>query len=398
MSLKGSLQTAALPEVLKFLAETGKSGELHVRGSHIEGRLWFSSGALSGHEVVRSADAVEALFQLLRNDEGDFGFSNSDGHPEGDHSTDRTDVAEALEHAQARLAEWSDIVAVVPSLDHRLTLATEAPADSIVVDSDQWAMVVAIGEGRTVAQTIDARHLGEFDGCRSVKVLVETGLVRIAEPDRPYFAPTSAEPLDVESEHHVFPLKVQHVDVAAAVDSVVQHDEVTEADLYDGFDSPTEDETPAEPAINGGDHYAALRSMIVDVDRDLSETGAAYPTSHHTGIDEVPEESMDGKSALQALLAEVSSYPVDASTSDTGPGVTADDPTNAGHGTVVDGLADRGPWPEQELASFEGWTEPEASAEHEAQVEEEQDSSEEAPGEEPINRGLLLKFLSSVRN
>ncbi len=86
----------------------------------------------------------------------------------------------------------------------------------------------------------------------------------------------------------------------------------------------------------------------------------------------------------------------------------------------IDGLADRGPWTEHELSSInnEGaWSE---GSEHSNIVPfapvhgsddpddavgsaDEQDDEggaedDEVPGEEPINRGLLLKFLSSVRN
>ena len=95
--------------------------------------------------------------------------------------------------------------------------------------------------------------------------------------------------------------------------------------------------------------------------------------------------------------------------------------------TASDGLADRGPWTSGELASFEQWQDEPADApaplmglaaaaaaaaaaqaghgvvgEGEVPAAEEavEEAAEEAaaPGEEPINRGLLLKFLSSVRS
>ena len=77
MSLKGSLETFALPEVLNLLADTSKSGELRVRGSHAEGRIWFEEGSLSGFDVLDSAEASEAIFQLLRNEAGAWYWSGA---------------------------------------------------------------------------------------------------------------------------------------------------------------------------------------------------------------------------------------------------------------------------------------------------------------------------------
>lgn len=428
MSLKGSLQTVALPEALKFLADTGKTGEMHVRGSHIEGRVWFSAGAVTGHDVGRSPDAVEALFQLLRNDDGDFSFSNGDGDPVDGHRVHDCDLTTALEQAEARFAEWNEIVLVVPSLEHRLAVAAEAPEDTVVMDRDQWALMVAIGEGRTVAQVIDARQMGEFDGCRAVKVFIESGLATIDEPDHPHFAaaatfePASFEPVAFEPEPVAFepePVAFEPEPVAFEPEPVAFETAVEDPfDLKAVIDEPIPFETEADvdvatedvalpqmtsdesPALNG-DHYASLRAMIVDVDKDLSETGAAYDPLAHAPSDVADEDAgevVDGKAALQALLAEVSSYPVaeQANGDEPANGSVHDGPVHDGS---VDGLADRGPWPEHELASFDGWTESESAGDAVSQEPAEEEVPDEGqPSEEPINRGLLLKFLSSVRN
>lgn len=350
MSFKGSLQTVPLPEVLTFLSETEKTGDLRVRGTHVEGHLVFDGGAISGVHVGRSHDAVDAIFQLLRNDEGDFDFDSVE-QPFGELVSvePAADVPGALASARERLAEWVDIVAVVPSLSHRLALAPNAPDDQVVLDAGQWAMVVAVGEGRTVGDVLDARGLGEFEGCRALRTLVGSELVQLSEP---------------------------------ASGPVISYCPAESAELAD----PLPFEEPATPG-SSEDHYAALRAMIVDVDHDLSDTGSAFdPLETAAGEQPVYEEDadpMDAEAALQAVLAEVSS---------------AGEPEVAA--TSVDGLADRGPWPEHELAAMDGWGEGAdveapgdavaASAEHEA--------LEEAAADEPMNRGLLLKFLSSVRN
>src|SRR5258708_38445280 len=75
VSLQGSLDTFALPDVLVLLASTKKSGELHVAGTRtvgsaratdLQGLIWVDDGQLVGFDVARSAEAAEAVFELLR--------------------------------------------------------------------------------------------------------------------------------------------------------------------------------------------------------------------------------------------------------------------------------------------------------------------------------------------
>ncbi|HUJ66558.1 MAG TPA: DUF4388 domain-containing protein, partial [Acidimicrobiales bacterium] len=175
MSLKGSLETIALPEVLHLLADTGKSGELRVSGTRPGGRLRFDAGLLSGFDVGSSPDPADALFQLLRVDSGEFSFDADAEFDEGVRTPEggAQDVRPALETAQGRLAEWVEIVRAVPSLDHQVQLVDEAPRDEVVVDRFQWSLLVAVGEGHPVQHVLEARDLPEFDGCKALKGLVD---------------------------------------------------------------------------------------------------------------------------------------------------------------------------------------------------------------------------------
>jgi hypothetical protein len=150
------------------------------------------------------------------------------------------------------------------------------------------------------------------------------------------------------------------------------------------------------PTSADADRYAALRAAMLDVGQDFDSERPAEPeTAYTVGI----EPGVDGRAALQALLSEVTSAEEDESD--------------------IDGLADRGPWTDNELAAFEhsdwtagtGYPAEERTEVHGAQGAEnlqhdpaEGDPAAESPEQgadpaaEPINRGLLLKFLSSVRN
>jgi hypothetical protein len=408
VSLTGSLETFALSEVLNLLADTSKSGELCVRGSRIDGRLWFDSGAFSAFAVGDSEKPFEAIFELLRDAGGDFEFFHGEVAPDNatQADSDHREVRVEIDRAQARLAEWVDIVAVVPSLQHHVKLAPAAPSDRVTVDRAQWELVVSIANGGAVEDVLQSCDLREFEGCRAIKGLVDIFLAEV------YDAPVAAA-TDEPAQPYVedYSLQAPVVSESAPVDTEGSAPEATD-DMSVG----------SEP-VNS--HYSELWAAALEATQ--SETGegpateSAAPQESVEAIAEVsnngheehapePYED-DGREALRALLAEVTS--------------TVDQPQATEVDEPVDGLKDRGPWTSHELASFEqlgGWTEDasepaeassavtadDASAPHDeeladqdGQVEAEaaaEEPDEEPAVEEPINRGLLLKFLSSVRN
>ncbi|MGH9057630.1 MAG: DUF4388 domain-containing protein [Acidimicrobiales bacterium] len=354
MSLEGSLETVALPEVLNLLADTSKSGELDVRGERADGKLWFGDGKLTGFDVGRSEAAVDALFQLLRITDGHFSFESGAELPDSAHRPDDRELKPVLGAAQVRLAEWSEIVAVIPSLEHVIRLAPEAPDGGVILDGPQWSLITAIGEGRQVQEVLESRSLGEFDGCRDLKALVDASVVVVAsDPD---------------------------ADV----------DDSSEAE------APGDSAAAGTPATGVED---ALRALFVDLPASNGSPGS------HDG-----EPARDGAAAQDDAGSDAGE--ADGAEEPEGAGESAEEPATASQ-AAPDGLADRGPWTSGELASLErmgGWHEDEpdaapasagdadskgAEAEDEAVADAEVDEPEQ---NEPINRGALLKFLSSVRS
>jgi hypothetical protein len=334
VSLEGSLQTVPLPEVLHLLADTSKSGELFVCGPGSGGRFWFEAGQYTGFDVGRCDHAVDALFELLRIERGDFVFDGAVPRPAGAHRPDdaeRGDIRPVLELAEARLFEWCEIVSVVPSLSHEVYLLPEAPRERVALDRGQWSMVVGVGEGRTVADLLADLALPEFDGCRMLKTLVDAGLTEVSDP---------AERLDE--------------DEVAIPDNVTVIHPVGTPEAHNA-------EEPEDSGGLGGSAREALNALIdgITVDGVLGEdAGTEDEADDDDGANDAPpvNEPAEEPSA-EVVVAQA-----------------------ADHHT--DGLADRGPWTINELASLDG-----ATAAHPLD-----------DGPEPLNRGLLLKFLSSVRS
>ena len=175
MSLEGTLQTIALPDVLGLLSVTAKTGELRVESGGGVGSIWFQGGQVAGFDVGSAKTPVDALFGLLRLEEGRFRFLTG---TEPANATAPTEVGQVLEEAQARLSKWDAICAVVPSLDARVSLRPRVEA-AVVLSPEQWAVVAAVGAGSSVAEVLAAVDMSEFEGSRVVRDLADLDLVEV---------------------------------------------------------------------------------------------------------------------------------------------------------------------------------------------------------------------------
>jgi hypothetical protein len=202
VALQGTLDTFALPDVLRLLASTRKTGRLRVTADRGSGSIWLDGGSAVAANAT-SAKASESLplvvFELLRHHQGSFIFepevTTADaGAP--------VEIDAILRDAERLLAEWLEIEAVVPSLEAFVTLSPTLPRAEMVVDAERWKVVVATGGGGTVRQIGASLALGEIEVSRAVKDVVEAGLLRIqpavvgaVAPPAPVFeAPHPTEP------------------------------------------------------------------------------------------------------------------------------------------------------------------------------------------------------------
>ena len=102
MALSGTLETFSLPDVLRLLSSTKKTGLLALDGDRGNGRVWVEDGEIVAAQADRSIiDDVDAvLFELLRFVDAAFEFDA--GAPAPEAGAGRP-VDDALEVAQARL-------------------------------------------------------------------------------------------------------------------------------------------------------------------------------------------------------------------------------------------------------------------------------------------------------
>jgi hypothetical protein len=181
VALQGTIDTFALPDVLRLLAATRKTGRLRLSGPRGTGSVWVEEGAvvdLDAAHAPHATEAYETLFELLRLEEGSFTFDVDvvceDPRP-------AADVDALLDAAEAQLAEWREIEAVVPSLDAWVSLRHQLPAAEVTIDRERWATLAAVGSGATVRRIGDELCFAELAVSRAVKALVELGVVDILD-------------------------------------------------------------------------------------------------------------------------------------------------------------------------------------------------------------------------
>jgi hypothetical protein len=193
--LQGTLDTLSLPDLCELLSGTGKTGALHVRAEAGSGVLWFTGGKVCAGEAGSqtgppppgaAGDLLERLhdvcFELFRFTEGSFEFE-AERRPSW--PADRgVDVGGLVAETERRMAEWREIIAVIPSIEARPRLVPEPPAGGpITLDSAQWRVVTGIDGRRRVSALIRVLDGGEFTVCKVLRSLVEAGLVEIDAAD-----------------------------------------------------------------------------------------------------------------------------------------------------------------------------------------------------------------------
>ncbi|HVM07061.1 MAG TPA: DUF4388 domain-containing protein [Acidimicrobiales bacterium] len=386
MSLQGSLDTFALPDVLVLLASTKKDGELQVTGGRVAGKIWCEKGQIVHSDVNgKEASSVDAVFELLRLEEGTFSFEADKPAP-ARHDPETIDVV--LADAQVRLGEWREIAKVVPHLDVLVDMAEKAPRDEVTITSKQWKLLRTVAGGSSVASLMDAHELTEFDACQAVKELFEADLISLDLSAKPKPKPAAA----------AAPAPAGSGAAPAEAPSGIQK---RPADLPSAGDK-TDDKASAgksEPAPGAAAAAAAAKpdsKRVEEVKSEVEKELAAL----------VDQASAQPSAAGAAGAAAAASKPkVRATTSS--PGAISDvpePPIRNGAAAAAAAAKSVEPKPEEtkalvaQLAALEGENEEKIAKKVEEHLARGGELPEVGEGDEPINRGLLLKFLSSVRN
>jgi hypothetical protein len=182
LALQGTLDTFALPDVLRLLAATAKTGCLQIDGDRGRGVVWVAEGRILAASADRAQEAPldEVVFELLRYATGSFRFA-VDAAAAGVEG-DGDDIEAALLRAMALLDEWHALEPVVPSMSHGVVLVDELPREHVTIDADTWRVLATVASGRSVGELAHDLGVGELEVSRLVYSMVQLGVVTVDPP------------------------------------------------------------------------------------------------------------------------------------------------------------------------------------------------------------------------
>jgi hypothetical protein len=272
MSLQGTIDTFEVPDILRLLASTKKTGQLSIAGNRGNGSVWVKGGDIVGSEASAApwaSSSAEVIFELLRYAEGDFVFHADDEVPEPANGKKAEKVDPVLNAASSMLKEWEEIEKVVPSLASPLRLSGKLPEPTVEINEASWRMIVGIGSGTTVGDLGNQLEQSEIVISRNVKQLIESKLVEIEHADpvlpsgTPLFRADATTPQVTYAPVEEAPMEVEAVEVPEAPAETV---------MYEAAEMPVEEPANgfmyADDAPSPFDYGASATATDEDIDLD----------------------------------------------------------------------------------------------------------------------------------
>jgi hypothetical protein len=223
MSLTGNLEIFPMPEVLRLLSRSKKTGCLTVDAVETQGRVYLAGGAITfanteSDDAVRRSlingglvtddslraangsipdalvegvdpgaitdfvreQVVESLYRIRRPGHGDFEFA-VDVAP-AYFTGQQFDAEVAVAESERRAAEWADILASIENLDAPIKMVGELPDDnSVTIAAPTWKVLASLEAGTSVRELAYSTGMSEFRAARELSGLVRSELVTVLD-------------------------------------------------------------------------------------------------------------------------------------------------------------------------------------------------------------------------
>ena len=232
MKLEGSLDAFSLPDIFQLLSFTKKSGGLHLASDGCDGCVYFTGGQVTGASadgsrqplarrligagavnddalaaavqaatqnesmgvvkalleqgaieagLLRQAvtdQSVDAVFDLLRWQQGDFAFVVEEINP--DDVGVALSIESILADAESRRSSWESVSLIVPSPQALLSMPVVLPSDP-QISREEWSLLALVGGRRSVAELVDLTGSGPYAVVSTVAGLVARGLLEVRD-------------------------------------------------------------------------------------------------------------------------------------------------------------------------------------------------------------------------
>ena len=143
---------------------------------------------------AEQASIVAVVARLLRLVDGSFVFQRGiePVHP----TTVQLDVADVIQLADTRNAEWHEILAMIGSVDARFTLRHTVDGDDVVLSPRQWNVLTSLTPGHSVAEAAALTGHSDLEVARATAELAERKLVTPVAIEEPVPEPAATPPAE----------------------------------------------------------------------------------------------------------------------------------------------------------------------------------------------------------
>lgn len=222
MTLRGLVHAFPLETVLQLLAETGKTGELGVRGEDGRaGALGMSEGKLvsARYDGEHGEAALGALFTIQR---GAFDLSPLERVEAGGTGSEQALAGELDDLLDRAVTQRDRLIAIRELIPHdrvRFRLSERAAElPEIRLSADQWRALLTVDSQRDVRAIAEKLGIRRFAALEVLAGLMRAGMIdaagetaasdeRSGGPEAAGIAPTaSGEPVDLRGDVPDFPL------------------------------------------------------------------------------------------------------------------------------------------------------------------------------------------------
>lgn len=227
MALTGTLESIPLPEVLRMLARSRKSGCLRVDAGGLQGKVYLSDGWMTFATTRRDQDLradllstgmvdeagwkhverrergiaeiltegyepedlthfiteqiTDVLFRLSRPGHGTFDF----GEDVGPHypTEQQINIEVCLDEAEKRIKQWRLIEEVIPGVNFRIRMVQILPDDAreVTVTGDTWRLLSALSGQGTVEEVAARLGATDFQIAQVMAQMVRQGLLELVD-------------------------------------------------------------------------------------------------------------------------------------------------------------------------------------------------------------------------
>ena len=248
MALTGSTEMFSLPDIMRFLGTTRKTGCLRLVSPIGSGSIFIDQGSISALETSATLPSIpipEKMFALLRMGDADFSFQTD----ETTMSTSHVDIEPLLDQVANLIEQWPSISKVIPSMDATIRLVQKLPTASVTLRADQWDFIAVIGNGVSARALGAHLSLGEFSISRAVKELHDVGVVSISAAvgnapaivEAPAPAPAAAAPEAAPARPNRAPTHLETIAAAAAAAMTATVGEPADSVSFDPESKPVEE-------------------------------------------------------------------------------------------------------------------------------------------------------------